>query len=482
MYGETRDIAIIGYACRLPAAANPDEFWNVLVDGKCVIDEISPDRWSKTRFGHPNRSAPGKSYTWAAGQIDDVWGFDPGFFGISPREAVQIDPQQRLLLQIVWESLEHAGIPPSQLAGENVGVYVGASSLDYSYNFMLDPAASDVQLMTGNTLSIVANRISYIYDLRGPSFTVDTACSSSLVALHEALEAVRAGHIDTAVVCGVNLLLSPFAFMGFSRASMLSPAGLCRAFDADGEGYVRSEGAVSIVIRAADVARADGDKIRGMLVASGINSDGRTVGLSLPSPESQAVLLDEVYRDFEIDPDSLAFIEAHGTGTRVGDPAEAEALGRILGQKRGDLLPIGSVKTNIGHLEPASGLAGLLKAQLALENDILPPSLHFDTPNPDIDFDDLNLQVVTEATPIARSGAPRYAGVNSFGFGGTNAHVVLRDPDPAVADRVTPDERAPLVLSAQSEEALADLAQSYRDRIDEADNAKTAEIVNAGRL
>jgi len=479
MSGDTRDIAIIGYACRLPSAANARDFWSILEDGRCVISEVSSDRWSKSRFGHPNRSVKGKSYTWAAGQLDDVWGFDPAFFGISPREAIQIDPQQRLLLQVVWESLEHANIPPSELAGQNVGVYVGASSLDYSYSFMLDPAAGDIQLMTGNTLSIIANRVSYIFDLRGPSFTVDTACSSSLVALHEALEAVRSGRIDTAIVCGVHLLLSPFAFMGFSAASMLSPAGLCRAFDADGEGYVRSEGAVSIVIRAADVARANDNNIRSVLVASGINSDGRTVGLSLPSSQSQAALLADVYRDFGIDPNDLAFVEAHGTGTRVGDPAETEALGRVLGQRRDEVLRIGSVKTNIGHLEPASGLAGLLKAQMALEHDTLPASLHFDTPNPDIPFDDLNLEVVTKATPLQRRGKPRYVGINSFGFGGTNAHIVLRDPDPVATSAGHADERAPLVLTAQSSEALAELAEAYRDEIAQSDNVRTAEIVNA---
>ena len=481
MYGETRDIAIVGYACRLPSADSPEDFWKVLVDGTCVIGEVSSDRWPTSRFGHPNRAVPGKSYTWAAGQLDDVWGFDPGFFGISPREAVQIDPQQRLLLQVVWESLENAGIPASKIAGEKVGVYVGASSLDYSYRFIFDPAAGDVQLMTGNTLSIISNRISYIYDLRGPSFTVDTACSSSLVALHEALEAIRTGHIDTAVVCGVNLLLAPLAFIGFARASMLSPDGLCRAFDANGQGYVRSEGAVSIVIRRADVARANGNSIRSLLVGSGINSDGRTVGMSLPSPESQAVLLDDVYREFGVDPNSLAFIEAHGTGTRVGDPAETSALGRVLGTKRSDVLKIGSVKTNIGHLEPASGLAGLLKAVMALEHDILPPSLHFDTPNPDIDFEGLNLKVVTKPTRIARNGEPRYAGVNSFGFGGTNAHVILRDPDASdlAAPDHEPDEHTPLVLSAQSAEALTELAAAYREEIERADNARTAAIVNA---
>jgi phthiocerol/phenolphthiocerol synthesis type-I polyketide synthase C len=474
------DIAILGYACRLPSSANASAFWEVLAEGRCVVSEVSGDRWARERFGHPDRSAPGKTYTWAAGQIDDVWGFDPGFFGISPREAVQIDPQQRLLLQVTWEALEHAGLPPSKLAGTRAGVYVGASSLDYGNQFLFDPAAADVQLMTGNTLSIVSNRISYVLDLRGPSFTVDTACSSSLVALHEAFEAIRTGRIDTAIVAGVNLLLSPLPFVGFSRASMLSPTGLCRAFDADGDGYVRSEGAAVVVLRSAAAAKANGDVIRGLIVGSGINADGRTVGLSLPSSESQADLLAEVYERFAIDPDAVAFIEAHGTGTRVGDPAEAMALGRIIGQRRKAPLPVGSVKTNVGHLEPASGLVGLLKAQLALENDLLPPSLHFHTPNPDIPFGELNLEVVTQARPLPRGASPRYAGVNSFGFGGANAHVVLRDADPTVQGRSpVADAAAPLVVSAQTKEALAELARRYRGRIDESDEAQTARIVNA---
>ena len=479
MHGDKRDIAIIGYACRLPSAPNPNAFWTSLIEGRCAIGTVAEDRWTTKRFGHPNRAAPGKSYTWAAGQLDDVWGFDPGFFGISPREAVQIDPQQRLLLQVVWEAFENAGLPPSTVAGSETGVYVGASSLDYGNGFLFDPAAADVQLMTGNTLSIVSNRVSYIFDLRGPSFTVDTACSSSLVALHEAVQSIRSGHIDTAIVAGVHLLLSPFAFIGFSRASMLSTTGLCRAFDADGDGYVRSEGAVAMVIRAADVAAENGDRVHALLVGSGINSDGRTVGLSLPSPQSQAALLDKVYDEFEIDPNALAFIEAHGTGTRVGDPAETEALGTILGQKRKAPLPIGSVKTNIGHLEPASGLAGVLKAVMALEHDMLPPSLHFDTPNPDIPFDRLNLEVVTKPRPLPHGKAPRYAGVNSFGFGGTNAHTIIRDPDPVKKPNLAiANETAPLIVSAQSPEALKSLAGTYRDLLDKADAATATRIVN----
>ncbi|MEP3670068.1 MAG: polyketide synthase, partial [Roseibium sp.] len=379
----TSNIDILGFSNRLPGANSSEEFWKLLADGTCAVASIEEERWPLARMGHPNKAAPGKSYTWAAGQIDDVWGFDPAFFGISPREALQMDPQQRLLLQLVWEALEHANVKPSDLAGSNTGVYVGASSLDYHHRFLVDTANSDMQFMTGNTLSIVSNRISYIYDLRGPSFTVDTACSSSLVALHEAVAALESGQIDTAIVCGVSLLLSPFAFVGFSRATMLSPTGLCQAFDANGDGYVRSEGGVAIVLRANRAGKLKGSRSHGKLLASGINADGRTVGMSLPSPYAQADLLREMYEDLGISPKDLAFVEAHGTGTRVGDPAEADALGKVIGQKRDLVLPIGSVKTNVGHLEPVSGLVGLLKAILSLKNNSFPKSLHFRDPNPD---------------------------------------------------------------------------------------------------
>lgn len=470
------NIDIVGYASRLPGANTSEDFWALLRDGKCAVTSVSNDRWPLARFGHPDKSSSGKSYTWAAGQLDDVWGFDPSFFGISPREALQIDPQQRLLLQLVWEALEHANIPPSELAGTTTGVYVGASSLDYHHRFIGDPATADMQFMTGNTLSIVSNRISYIYDLRGPSFTVDTACSSSLVALHEAISAIESGQIDTAIVCGVSLLLSPFAFIGFSRATMLSPTGLCQAFDANGDGYVRSEGGVAIVLRSKRAKALSGARSHAKILASGINADGRTVGLSLPSPYAQADLLREMYDGLGIDPNALAFVEAHGTGTRVGDPAEADALGKVIGQKRSEVLPIGSVKTNVGHLEPVSGLVGLVKSLLALKHDTLPKSLHFNTPNPDIPFEELNLKVASEQIALARSEKPRLAGINSFGFGGTNAHTVIADgdPEPEANDTVSP--AAPLVLSARSKDALKELATRYRDRLKDADVGDAARV------
>lgn len=475
----TSNINILGYSTRLPGAKDSAEFWSLLKNGECAVTSVSKDRWPLARFGNPSQSTSGKTYTWAAGQLDDVWGFDPSFFGISPREAVQMDPQQRLLLQLVWEALEHANIRPSDLAGSTTGVYVGASSLDYHHRFLVDPAMADMQFMTGNTLSIVSNRISYIYDLRGPSFTVDTACSSSIVALHEAVSAIESGQIDTAIVCGVSLLLSPFAFVGFSRATMLSPTGLCQAFDANGDGYVRSEGGAVVVLRAARAGLPEGTQSHGKLLATGINADGRTVGLSLPSPYAQADLLREIYDGLDIDPSALAFIEAHGTGTRVGDPAEADALGRVIGQKRSDVLPIGSVKTNVGHLEPVSGLVGLLKSVMALREDLFPKSLHFRTPNPDIPFDELNLKVAGEALPLERTGDRRLAGINSFGFGGTNAHAVIGDPDPVtVAPPVLPED-APLILSARSADALKDLAGRYADRLDSADENGAGAVIAA---
>lgn len=473
------EIAVVGYACRLPGAETSDAYWSLLKDRRCSVGQVQPDRWAAERFGHPGGAA-GRSYTFAAGQLDDPWAFDAGFFGISPREAEQMDPQQRILLQVVWEALERSGLRSDELPPTTTGVFVGASSSDYANRFYMDPAAIDSQFMTGNTLSLISNRISYALDLNGPSYTVDTACSSGLYALHEAFVAMQAGLVDTAIVGGVNMLLSPYPFIGFSAATMLSKRGLCQAFDAKGDGYVRSEGAVVFVLRSLETAIANNDRVLGVISGAGINSDGRTTGVSLPSSAQQQALLEDVYQRFDIDPAKLAFIEAHGTGTRAGDPIETYALGQALGVKRSDPLWIGSAKTNVGHLEAGSGLVGLLKAQLALEHGLLPASLHFEEPNPDIHFDDWNLRVAADATPLAEQATPHYAGVNSFGFGGANAHVVLRQPRPDER-RAAPEtvEPGPLILSARSEESLRALAAAYRDRLAGADAAEAAAVANA---
>jgi acyl transferase domain-containing protein/NADPH:quinone reductase-like Zn-dependent oxidoreductase/acyl carrier protein len=452
-------------ACRLPGACNEGEFWRLLEEGRCAVGALPEGRWRPERYFHPRMAEPGFSYCFSGGYIADPLGFDPTVFRISPREAAEIDPQQRLLLEVVWGALEDCGIAPSAVAGSNVGVYVGASSLDYGNLLTVDPAAIESHFMTGNTLSVLSNRISYIFDLRGPSFTVDTACSSSLVAFAEAQAAISCGRIDMAIVAGVNLLLSPTSFIGFSRASMLSPTGLCRPFSAQADGYVRAEGAVAVVLAKLETAVARRYPVRAVAIASGVNSDGRTNGISLPSADGQRELLNRLYGQGSIDPRRLAFVEAHGTGTRVGDPAEATAIGEALGQLRDTPLPIGSVKSNIGHLEPASGLAGLYKAILALEHRKLPRSLHLENINPAIDFTALNLAVATEAVTLPQTGT-WLAGVSSFGFGGTNAHVVIRQPEAAKLSTPHTNSAAGrpvelLVLSAYSRAALNATAAAY---------------------
>jgi phthiocerol/phenolphthiocerol synthesis type-I polyketide synthase C len=365
---------VLGAACRLPGAPNLYEFWRILRAGDCTVASAPKGRFSVARFLHGRKTEPGYSYTLAGGYIDDPFGFDAEAFGISAREAAQMDPQQRVLLEVVWEALEDAGIPPSKTAGEAVGVYVGASNVDYQNSVAADQSAIESHFVTGIALSIVSNRLSYVFDWKGPSMTIDTACSSSIVALAQALDDLAADKISIAVVAGVNMLLSPVPFVGFSRARMLSPTGLCRPFSADGDGYVRSEGAAALILRKSCESRASRreERIRAQILGAGVNSDGRTVGVSLPSVDGQTSLLRLVYDRLEIAPDDLSFVEAHGTGTPVGDPVEAEAIGRALGQYRKAPLPIGSVKSNIGHLESASGVAGLVKTILSLQHRVYP--------------------------------------------------------------------------------------------------------------
>src|SRR6516164_9426551 len=317
-------IAIVGASCRFPGAADLDGFWRLLASGGDAVSEVDPQRWSTKFFYHPDRSEPGKSYTWAAGLIDGIDLFAPSFFGISPREAAQMDPQQRLLLELVWHAIEDSGIPTNKFAGSATGVYIGASTTDYFDLKLGDPASSDSYSMTGNTLSVFANRISYIFDLRGPSLTIDTACSSSLVALHQACEAIRGKRLATAIVGGINLLLAPYPYLGFCSASMLSRRGRCFAFDERADGYVRAEGGGVVILKPLKDALVDGGAVRAVILGSGVNSDGRTIGLSLPSETAQASLLRSVYARAGVTPEQLAFFEMHGTGTAaasIGSPA-----------------------------------------------------------------------------------------------------------------------------------------------------------------
>ena len=472
-------IAIVGASCRFPGADGLEAFWQLLIAGVDAVGAVDADRWATRFFYHPDRSEAGKSYSWAAGLIDRVDRFEPSFFGISPREAAQMDPQQRILLELVWHAFEDAGIPPSRFHGADTGVYVGASATDYSDLRLGDPAGADSYFMTGNALSLLANRISYVFDLRGPSLAVDTACSSSLVALHHACEGIRAGLISSAVVGGVNLLLTPYPFLGFCRASMLSRRGRCFAFDERADGYVRGEGAGVVILKPLADAVAARDPIRAVILATGSNSDGRTIGVSLPSEAAQSALLRAVYKDAGIAADDIAFFEMHGTGTPAGDPVETAAVGRALAAGRSEALPIGSVKTNIGHLEPASGMAGLLKAALALDRGVVPPTLNCETPNPKIDFAGLNLRLARAAEPILVAKERRVAGVNSFGFGGTNAHVVLAAPPPR--DRAAQASAMPpaLVISAATEASLRELAAGWRMRLAAATDKKLPGLLRA---
>lgn len=471
-------IAVVGMSCRFPGGVHsPEDYWRLLVAETDAVTEVPPDRFSTEFYQHPSKREPGKSYTFAAGVIGDVAGFDAAFFGISPREAQQMDPQQRLLLELAWEAFEHAGHAPKEMAGQDCAVFIGVAAQDYGDRGVDDLSVVDAYSATGNTLSIASNRISYLFDLRGPSMSIDTACSSSLVALHQACNAIRAGEVETALAGGVNLLLHPFPFVSFAKASMLSPNGRCRAFDASGDGYVRAEGGALVVLKSLSKALADGDTIHAVIASSGVNSDGHSQGgINVPASATQAALLENVYARAGIDPRELDYLEAHGTGTAVGDPIETRALIDVIGRLRSPDAPllIGSAKTNVGHLETASGMAGLIKAILCLKHRAVPASIHFRTPNPNIDFTGGNLRVVDRYTALPPKDTPLLIGVNSFGFGGTNAHVLLREATPApkaaaaskAANTISATSRpAPLMLTARSEEALRALAAAYRDQL-----------------
>jgi phthiocerol/phenolphthiocerol synthesis type-I polyketide synthase C len=471
---------ITGQACRLPGADDVASLTRALFEDRDLVTEIPESRWAHGQHLHPAPAPVGKSYVMAAGVLSDLWGFDAEAFGLSPREAALMDPQQRLLLQVVHEALEDAGIRREQFAGEPVGVYVGASTMTHGSRLAQDPLLADPYMMTGNTLSLVSNRVSHAFDLRGPSLTVDTACSSSLFAFDLAVKAMARGEIDTAIVAGTNILLDPVHFAGFSAAHMLSPTGRSRPFSAAADGYVRSEGVVAFVLERKAPASLAPRRARAAVLGVGTNSDGRTLTAALPSLAGQTALLREVYAAAEVDPATLAFVEAHGTGTAVGDPVEAMALGRALGQRRDRVLPIGSIKSNIGHLEPASGAAGVLKALIAFENGCYPGTLHAETLNPAIDFEDLNLSVVRSPLDLADgSGQPNRAGISSFGFGGANAHMIIERVTDAPAQKPAVPERAPvLMVSAATEKSLRGVLARWSARIagDAPDAAALADL------
>ena len=442
------EIAIVGLATRFPGDMNtPDQMWAALLEGRDAITDLPEGRWSEF-MDEPRLAERIRKARTRGGYLTDIKGFDAEFFALSKMEADNIDPQQRMALELTWEALENARIPASSLRGQSVGVFVGSSTNDYSYLAMMDPRTAHPYAITGTASSIIANRVSYFYDFRGPSVAVDTACSSSLVAVHQGVQALRTGEADVVLAGGVNALVTPAVTLGFDEVGgVLAPDGRIKSFSSDADGYARSEGGGMIVLKRLEDARRDGDEIIAVIAGSAINHDGRSNGMLAPNPDAQAEVLRKAYHDAGINPRTVDYIEAHGTGTILGDPIEADALGRVVGRGRAADQPalLGAVKSNVGHLESAAGAASLAKVALSLHNNKIPASINYAGPNPYIDFDGVHLKVVEQASEWPRYSGHAIAGISGFGFGGANAHVVLREvlPEDLVEPEPEPEAEAP---------------------------------------
>ncbi|HUB57786.1 MAG TPA: SDR family NAD(P)-dependent oxidoreductase, partial [Mycobacterium sp.] len=485
-------IAIVAVSCRFPGAPNPEAFWEVLSGGVDAIREVPEDRFDIDEFYDPDPDTAGKTYTRFGGFLDGIDGFDPEFFGISPREAVWIEPQQRLMLEMVWEALERAGYAPSALRGSRTGIFAGVAANEYAHLLSAESIDKiEPYFITGNALNAISGRVAFALGLEGPAVAVDTACSSSLVAVHQACQALHSGDCDLALAGGVNVLLSPVTVVAASRARMLSPVGRCKTFDASADGYVRSEGCGILVLKRLSDAVRDGDRVAAVIPGSAVNQDGASSGLTVPNGGAQQRLIATALARAGLAGGDVDYLEAHGTGTPLGDPIEVQAAGAVYGAARDTDRPLlmGSVKTNIGHLESASGAAGLIKVVLSLQHGVLPQSLHFDNPSPHIPWDSLPVKVVEKSTPWEGNGRLRRAGVSSFGFTGTNAHVLIEEapapaatPDERPADDVAPESEAAeesvnvLALSARSPEALVELAQRYGSWLGDHPEADIAEV------
>ncbi len=468
---QSDDVAIVGLSCRFPHAEGLEPFWRLLASGGDAIEEVPAERWDLAAVYRPGKAVPGKVNTRWGGFLQGVDLFDAGFFAISPREAARMDPQHRMLLEVAWEALEDAGLLPGQLRGARGGVFLGQCYEDYLDLEIRDPRRIDVYVNTGGARSVAAGRVSYSLDWRGPSVSMDTACSSSLVALHQAIVALREGECDIALAGGVNLVLQPDFSIGFSQAGMLAPDGRCKAFDARADGFVRSDGVALVALKRLADAQADGDPVRAVILGSAVTNDGQSSGLLMtPGREGQEAVLREAYRRAGVSPGAVHYIEAHGTGTSVGDPIEAAALGAVMGEGRpaGKRCRLGSVKSNIGHTEGAAGMAGLIKVVLAMEQGLLPASLHCHEPNPRIPWQELPVEMQTESGPWPLAGGERaLAGVSSFGISGTNAHVVVEQAAEPIRGRPAEvDGPVVLPLSAASAAALAQRAQQLLETLE----------------
>ncbi len=483
---ESEAIAIIGMGCRFPGGANdPRAFWELLKQGYDGISEIPPDRWDVDAYYDPDPETPGKMYARLGGFLNiDLEAFDANFFGISPREAEYMDPQQRWLLEVVWEALEQACINPTSLKGSSTGVFIGASSHDYSdlIGSLESLESINAYIGTGNASSVLAGRLSYFLGLQGPCFAVDTACSSSLVALNSACKCLQNNECKLALAGGVNLILSPSGTIYTCKAHMLAKDGYCKTFDAEANGYVRSEGCGIVVLKRLSDAIQDQDPIFGVIRATTVNQDGASSGLTIPNGEAQTALLHQALEHAKLEPIDIDYIEAHGTGTSLGDPIEVGALSTIFSGRKDLPLWIGAVKTNIGHLEAAAGIAGLIKTVLALDYEAIPPHLHFKHLNPHISLDSIPAQIPLTLTPWQRSSRPRIAGVSSFGFSGTNAHAIIEEP-PLIEYQKNAVDRPwhLLTISAKTQLALDQLVELYIKQLPEEDLADIAFTANTGR-
>jgi 3-oxoacyl-(acyl-carrier-protein) synthase/SAM-dependent methyltransferase/acyl carrier protein len=472
--GKREPVAMIGVAVRLPGGVtSPEMFWSALSEGKDLITTVPPERWDKNAYWSSDPDQPGTMYDIHGGFLSEIDAFDADFFGIHPREAASMDPQHRILLELTWEALERATIDPRSLKNTQTGIFLGLTNSDYGRLLTGEPRMIDGYTGVGAAISIAAGRLAYFLGTHGPAMVIDTACSSSLVAVHQAIQSLRRGEIDLAIVGGANLILSPEMNVSFSRTRMLSRAGRCKTFDASADGYVRAEGCCVVVLkRLADAAR-DGDRILANIHGTAVNQDGRSAGITAPNGPAQEEVMRAALEDAALNPDAISYIEAHGTGTPLGDPMEVRAIGAVYGPGRSPESPlrIGSVKTNLGHAEAAAGLVGLIKVALMMQpGHGIVPHLHFQQPSAQIDWRRWAIEVPLQMTPWNSKGTSRFAGVSSFAFSGTNAHVIVGSAveiKPSRAGRqdsqTTEQAESLLCLSATHESALRALAQQYVD-------------------
>ena len=477
-------IAVIGMGCRFPGGANnPEAYWQLLRDGVDAVREVPPERWDIHEYDDLRLEKP---IAWYGGFLDNIDQFDPQFFGISPREANSMDPQQRLVLEVSWEALEHAGQPPDKLNGTQTGVFVGVTTNDYAHMVRsIDPTQMDVYAATGSALNAIPGRVAYTLGLHGPSISVDTACSSSLVAIHLACKSLRSKESDLALAGGVNATLTPEAFICFAGWGMMAPDGRCKTFDSHADGFVRGEGCGMLVLKRLSDALAAGDRIQAVIRGSAVNQDGRSSGLTVPNGRAQQAVIRAALKDAGVTPAEVSYVEAHGTGTSLGDPIEIEAIGAALsdGRPAGQPLTVGSVKTNIGHLESASGVAGVIKTILSMQHREIPPHLHLQERSQRIPWPGFPIEIPAQPTTWEPAQGARIAGVSSFGFSGANAHVVLEEaPAQPEAGHSAPHAAYLLPLSAKTDSALSDLSARYARRLADANGQALAQVGRTAAL